>query len=201
MRKFETLTGVAIPFGRANIDTDVIIPARFLKTITRAGLGKHAFAGLRENLPDNIFDSERNSGAPILIAGDNFGCGSSREHAPWAIADMGVRVVVAPSFADIFSGNAFKNGIVLVALPQAQIDRLMEIAETHHITVDLENQVITTPFQDRFAFEIDPFRKACMMEGLDEIGLTERMGDAIDRYEAALGQDQPWIADAARRAA
>lgn len=198
MRKFETLTGVAIPFGRANIDTDVIIPARFLKTITRAGLGKHAFAGLREGQPDNIFDSDRNSGAPILVAGDNFGCGSSREHAPWALGDMGIRVVVAPSFADIFSGNAFKNGIVLVALPQAQIDRLLEIAGNHEITVDLENQMVTTPFQDRFAFEVDPFRKRCMIEGLDEIGLTERMGGEIDRYEAGL---RPWVGGAAKRAA
>ena len=195
-----TVEGVAIPFGAKNVDTDVIIPARYLKTITRAGLGKHAFAGLREN-PDNVFDSARNAGAPILIAGDNFGCGSSREHAPWAIADLGVRVVIAPSFADIFSGNAYKNGIVLVALPQAQVDRLMEIAPEVEITVDLENQVVTTPFQDRFTFEIDPFRKTCLMEGLDEIGLTEVMRGDIERYETRLAADRPWVGGAAKRAA
>ena len=198
MRPVATVEGIAIPFGAENVDTDVIIPARFLKTITRTGLGRYAFAGLREGHPDNIFDNERNAGAPILIAGDNFGCGSSREHAPWAIGDMGVRAVIAPSFADIFSGNAFKNGIVLVALPQAQIDRLLEIAGEVEITIDLENQVVTTPFQDRFAFEIDPFRKQCMIEGLDEIGLTELMGDAIGSYEAGL---RPWIGGAAKRAA
>ena len=201
MTPVATVEGVAIPFGAANVDTDVIIPARFLKTITRAGLGRHAFAGLREGDRENIFDTPRNAGAPILIAGDNFGCGSSREHAPWAIADMGVRAVIAPSFADIFSGNAFKNGIVLVTLPQHQVDRLMEIAPEHEITVDLENQVVTTPFQDRFAFEIDPFRKHCMLNGLDEIGLTEVMSGDIARYETNLAADRPWVGGAAKRAA
>ena len=201
MNPVSTVEGVAIPFGAANVDTDVIIPARFLKTITRAGLGRHAFAGLREGQPDNIFDSTRNSGAPILIAGDNFGCGSSREHAPWALADMGLRAVIAPSFADIFSGNAFKNGIVLVALPQAQVDRLIQVAETDEITVDLENQVVTTPFQDRFTFEIDPFRKALLMEGLDEIGLTEKMAGDIEGYEAKRSAARPWVDGAAKRAA
>ena len=193
MQAFDTLTGIAVPFGAANVDTDAIIPARFLKTVTRTGLGKGAFAALRED-PDNLFDSPRNAGAPILIAGDNFGCGSSREHAPWALADLGFRVVIAPSFADIFAGNAFKNGMLLVVLPQTQIDRLMEIAGEHEISVDLENQVVTTPFQDRFAFEIDPFRKHCLLNGLDEIGLTTQMDDEIAAYEARLRRERPWAA-------
>lgn len=199
MDAFKTLTGIAVPFGAKNVDTDVIIPARFLKTIQRAGLGKGAFAVIREN-PDNIFDQPRHKGAPVLIAGDNFGCGSSREHAPWALTDMGFRVVIAPSFADIFSGNAFKNGMLLVALPQAQIDRLMEVAETDEITVDLENQVVTTPYQDRFTFEIDPFRKHCLMNGLDEIGLTQAMDKDIAAFETRLTAEQPWIAGAAKAA-
>ncbi len=193
MQAFDTLTGIAVPFGAANVDTDAIIPARFLKTVTRTGLGKGAFAALREN-PDNIFDSPRNAGAPILIAGDNFGCGSSREHAPWALADLGFRAVIAPSFADIFAGNAFKNGMLLVVLPQEQVDRLMEIAPEHEITVDLENQVVTTPFQDRFAFEIDPFRKHCLLSGLDEIGLTTQMDAEIAAYETRLQRERPWAA-------
>lgn len=196
MQPFHTLTGIAVPFGAANVDTDVIVPARFLKTVTRAGLGRHAFAGLREN-PDNVFDSDRNRGAPILIAGDNFGCGSSREHAPWALADMGFRVVIAPSFADIFAGNAFKNGMLLVTLPQAQVDRLLEVAADHPVTVDLENQVVTTPFQDRFTFAVDPFRKECLLGGLDEIGLTEARVADIAAYEANL---RPWVGGAAQRA-
>lgn len=192
MQAFTTLTGTAIPFGQENVDTDVIIAARFLKTVSRAGLGKAAFSTLREN-PDNIFDSPRNAGAPILIAGDNFGCGSSREHAPWALADMGIRVVIAPGFADIFSGNAFKNGILLVKLPQAEIDRLMAVAPEHPITIDLENQTVTTPFQDRFTFAIDPFRKHCLVNGLDEIGLTVAMDGNIAAHEKRISLDRPWI--------
>jgi 3-isopropylmalate/(R)-2-methylmalate dehydratase small subunit len=200
MQAFTTLTGIAVPFGAENVDTDAIIPARFLKTVTRAGLGRHAFSTLRED-PDNLFDTPRNSGAPVLIAGDNFGCGSSREHAPWALADMGFRVVIAPSFADIFAGNAFKNGMLLVALPQGQIDRLMEVAATEPLTVDLENQVVTTPFQDRFEFVVDPFRKACLLGGLDEIGLTLAMDSQINAYETRLAAAKPWVGGAARRAA
>lgn len=192
MQAFTTLTGTAIPFGAENIDTDVIVPSRFLKTISRAGLGRAAFASLREN-PDNIFDSERYRGAPILIAGDNFGCGSSREHAPWALMDMGVRVVIAPSFADIFAGNSFKNGLLLVQLPQDAIDRLMAVAETHPLTVDLESQTVTTPFQDRYEFPVDPFRKHCLLNGLDEIGLTVAMDDAIGAHEARIAAERPWI--------
>ena len=198
MTPFVTLTGAAIPFGAENVDTDVIIPARFLKTIARTGLGRHAFATLRED-PHNVFDAH--AGAPILIAGDNFGCGSSREHAPWALADMGIRVVVAPSFADIFSGNAFKNGMLLVALPQDQIDRLMAVAATEPVTIDLENQVVTTPFQDRFEFAIDPFRKHCLTNGLDEIGLTVAMDADIGAYEARIAGERPWLGGAALRAA
>jgi len=188
---FTMLTGIAIPFGEANVDTDAIIPARYLKTVARTGLGRHAFAALRADAA-NIFDQLRHAGAPILIAGDNFGCGSSREHAPWALADMGVRVVIAPGFADIFAGNAYKNGVLLVTLPQPEIDRLMAIALEVELTVDLENQVVTTPFQDRFAFPMDPFRKACLLAGQDEIALTEAEAPAIAAYEARLAAAQPW---------
>ncbi|WP_419814970.1 3-isopropylmalate dehydratase small subunit [Glacieibacterium sp.] len=200
MQPFHTLTGVAVPYGAENVDTDAIIPSRFLKTVTRAGLGAGAFAVLRED-PDNIFDTPRNSGAPILIAGDNFGCGSSREHAPWALADMGFRVVIAPSFADIFAGNAFKNGMLLVLLPQEQVDRLMEVAATEPLTIDLENQVVTTPYQDRFTFAVDPFRKHCLLGGLDEIGLTLAMGSDITAYESRLATSKPWVGGAAQRQA
>ena len=200
MQSFTTLSGIAVPYGAENVDTDVIIASRFLKTVTRAGLGAGAFSVLRAD-PDNLFDSPRNKGAPILIAGDNFGCGSSREHAPWALADMGFRVVIAPSFADIFAGNAFKNGMLLVVLPQEQIDRLMLVAETEPLTIDLENQVVTTPFQDRFAFEVDPFRKHCLVGGLDEIGLTQAMSGRIATYEQRLAAEKPWVGGAARRAA
>ena len=184
--------GRAIPFGRKNVDTDLIIPARWLKTVTRLGLGRGAFEALREDA-DNVFDTPEFKGAPILIAGDNFGCGSSREHAAWALLDMGVKAVIAPSFSDIFSGNAFKNGILTVVLPQEQVDRLMEVAETDPIMIDLEHQTVTTPFQDRFAFEIDPFRKHCLMEGLDEVGLTMAKADAISAYETRADKDLPFL--------
>ncbi|MGB7405724.1 MAG: 3-isopropylmalate dehydratase small subunit [Pacificimonas sp.] len=197
MTPFTTLTGVAVPFGQENVDTDVIIPAKYLKAVTRTGLAVGAFESIRANDPGNIFDKPRNARAPILIAGDNFGCGSSREHAPWALGDMGFRTVIAPSFADIFAGNSFKNGLLLVQLPQDQIDRLMEIANTDEITIDLENQVVTTPYQDRFTFEIDPFRKHCLINGLDEISLTEAMTPAIDTYEARQRTDYAWVGGAA----
>jgi 3-isopropylmalate/(R)-2-methylmalate dehydratase small subunit len=201
MQKFQPVTGRAVPFGEANVDTDVIIPSRFLKAVSRKGLGKGAFAALREN-PDNIFDRPENVGAPILIAGDNFGCGSSREHAPWALADLGFRVVIAPSFADIFSSNAFKNGMLLVALPQADVDRLMQVAaEGLPLTIDLENQTVTTPYQDRMAFPVDPFRKHCLLQGLDEIGLTTAMDSSIAAYETRIEADRPWVSGAAVREA
>jgi 3-isopropylmalate/(R)-2-methylmalate dehydratase small subunit len=187
------VSGRAIPFGRKNIDTDVIIPARWLKTITREGLGQGAFETLRED-PGNLFDSAEFKGSPILLAGDNFGCGSSREHAAWALLDLGIKAVIAPSFSDIFSGNAFKNGILTVVLPQDAIDRLMDVAQTDPVFIDLENQVVTTPFQDRFAFEIDPFRKHCLLNGLDEVGLTLARNDAIGAYEEQARAMMPWLA-------
>ena len=192
MRAVTTIHGRAIPLGLKNVDTDVIIPAHWLKTVSREGLGKGAFETIRQS-PGNPFDVEDFAGAPILIAGDNFGCGSSREHAAWAMLDMGLTAVIAPSFSDIFSGNAFKNGILAVELPQDQVDRLLEVARTHPITIDLDSQVVTTPFQDRFAFDVDPFRKRCLLEGLDEIGLTLASGDAITYHEAGRAQDLPWL--------
>ena len=192
MRTVSTIHGRAIPLGLKNVDTDVIIPAHWLKTVTREGLGKGAFETIRQ-APGNPFDVEDFAGAPILIAGDNFGCGSSREHAAWAMLDMGLTAVIAPSFSDIFSGNAFKNGILAVELPQDQVDRLLEVAQTHPITIDLENQIVSTPFQDRFAFDVDPFRKRCLLEGLDEIGLTLASADAITHHEAGRAQDLPWL--------
>ena len=193
MKAISHVEGRAYPVGLKNIDTDVIIPAVWLKTISRAGLGKGAFESLRA-VPGNVFDDPEYAGAPILIAGDNFGCGSSREHAAWAMADMGISAVIAPSFSDIFSGNAFKNGLLAIVLPQAAIDRLMEVARTDDIHIDLETQTVTTPFQDRFEFEIDPFRKHCLINGVDEIGLTLKSSDAISVYEAKLSADRPWLA-------
>ena len=195
MNPVTTIHGKAYPFGLKNIDTDVIIPAAWLKTISRSGLGKGAFETIRAN-PDNLFDSAEYAGSPILIAGDNFGCGSSREHAAWALGDLGIQAVIAPSFSDIFSGNAFKNGILTVVLPQSAIDRLMEVAKTDPIHIDLDTQTVTTPFQDRFTFEIDPFRKNCLANGLDEIGLTLAMDDAIGAYEKRAGAAWPWQAGA-----
>lgn len=199
MEPVSTVEGRAIPFGRKNVDTDVIIPAHWLKTITREGLGKGAFESVRAE-PGNVFDDPAYAGAPILVAGDNFGCGSSREHAAWALLDMGIRAVIAPSFSDIFSGNAFKNGILTVVLPQAEVDRLLEVAQEHPLTIDLESQVVTTPFQDRFTFEIDPFRKQCLMEGLDEVGLTLARDAAIGAYEARQANEMPWFAQGTRAA-
>jgi 3-isopropylmalate/(R)-2-methylmalate dehydratase small subunit len=193
-----TVEGKAYPFGLKNVDTDVIIPAHYLKTITRVGLGAGAFETVRRE-PGNVFDDPAYAGAPILIAGDNFGCGSSREHAAWALADMGVKAVIAPSYSDIFSGNAFKNGILAVVLPQEAIDRLLEVAKDQPITIDLESQTVTTPYQDRFRFEIDPFRKHCMLDGLDEIGLTLGAERQIAAYEAHAAAQSPWIGGAAAR--
>lgn len=186
MTPIQKVEGRAFPLGRKNVDTDVIIGARYLKTIVRAGLGRHAFETIRAE-PDNVFDDPRYVGAPILIAGDNFGCGSSREHAAWALADLGIRAVIAPSFSDIFSGNAFKNGIVTVALAQAAVDRLLAAAADWPITVDLDSMSVTTPLQDRFAFELDPFRRQCLLGGLDEIALTLASEAAIRSYEIRTG--------------
>ena len=192
MNPVRHIEGRAYPFGRSNVDTDVIIPAKWLKTVSRAGLGKGAFETVRAE-PGNVFDDPAFAGAPILIAGDNFGCGSSREHAAWALADLGIRAVIAPSFSDIFSGNAFKNGILAVELPQAAVDRLMEVARTDPIHVDLDHQTVTTPFQDRFEFRIDPFRRHCLMEGLDEIGMTLAMDAKIAAYETGARAERPWL--------
>jgi len=167
-----------------------------LKTVSREGLGKGAFESVRAQ-PGNVFDDPAYAGSPILIAGDNFGCGSSREHAAWAINDLGIRAVIAPSFSDIFSGNAFKNGLLTVVLPQDAVDRLIEVAKEQPITIDLEHQVVTTPFQDRFEFAIDPFRKMCLMEGLDEIGLTLGEDAAISSYEDKRVAVHPWLVPAA----
>jgi 3-isopropylmalate/(R)-2-methylmalate dehydratase small subunit len=192
MQAVSTVQGRAIPLGLKNVDTDVIIPAHWLKTISREGLGKGAFESLRAD-PGNIIDDPEFTGSPILVAGDNFGCGSSREHAAWALLDLGITAVIAPSFSDIFSGNAFKNGILTVVLPQEQVDRLLEVAQTDPLTIDLENQMVTTPFQDRFAFEIDPFRKHCLLNGLDEIGLTLASETAIGQHETMREGTLPWL--------
>ncbi|MBY4637934.1 3-isopropylmalate dehydratase small subunit [Sphingopyxis sp. XHP0097] len=196
MNPLDKVEGRAIPLGLKNVDTDVIIPAHWLKTVSREGMGRGAFESLRAD-PDNLFDRPEYQGAPILIAGDNFGCGSSREHAAWALGDLGIRAVIAPSYSDIFSGNAVKNGILPVVLPQASIDRLIEVAKTDPIYVDLEHQTVTTQFQDRFTFEIDPFRKMCLLEGLDEISLTEKSDAAIAAYEQKLDAERPWMRPAA----
>ena len=196
MNPVSQVAGRAYPFGRANVDTDVIIAADHLKTVTRIGLGRHAFAPVRAE-PGNVFDDPAYAGAPILIAGDNFGCGSSREHAAWALADMGIAAVIAPSFSDIFSGNAFKNGIVAVVLPQEAIDRLVEVAKTDEITVDLETMTVTTPYQDRFPFPMDPFRRRCLLEGLDEIGMTLARDTAISKFESGVASSRPWNATGA----
>jgi len=193
MEPVRQVEGRAYPWGANNIDTDIIIPAHWLKTTTREGMGKGAFETVRAQ-PGNIFDDERYAGAPVLIAGENFGCGSSREHAAWALGDLGIKAVIAPSFSDIFSGNAFKNGIVTVVLPQEAVDRLVEVARTDEITVDLETMTVTTPFQDRFAFELDPFRRECLLQGLDEIGMTLARDTAISKYESAVADARPWIA-------
>ncbi|WP_431470924.1 3-isopropylmalate dehydratase small subunit [Sphingosinithalassobacter sp. LHW66-3] len=188
-----TVEGRAYPWGAENVDTDLIIPAHWLKTTRRTGLGRGVFEAVRAD-PDNVFDDPRYFGAPTLIAGENFGCGSSREHAAWALAEFGVRAVIAPSFSDIFSGNAFKNGILTVELPQQAVDRLVAVAREHPIAIDLETMTVTTPFQDRFDFALDPFRRHCLMEGLDEIGLTLAKDTAISNFETRVATQRPWIA-------
>lgn len=200
MQPIAEIEGRAVPLGLKNVDTDIIIPAHWLKTVSREGLGRGAFETIRET-PDNPFDVEDFAGAPILIAGDNFGCGSSREHAAWALLDLGIRAVIAPSFSDIFSGNAFKNGILTVELPQEQVDHLLDVASSEPIRIDLESQTVTTPFQDRFVFAIDPFRKHCLLNGLDEIGLTMERGDAIAKYEQRRADTMPWLSTKAEMTA
>ena len=201
MRKYETVTGVGAPLPQINIDTDKIIPARFLKTIERAGLGRHLFNDMRfdgdgnEN-PDFVLNQPAWRGSSILVVGDNFGCGSSREHAPWALADYGVRAILGTDFADIFYNNSFKNGLLPIKLPAEDRDKLMEDAqrgENARITVDLENQVITRPDGEEIAFEVDPFRKHCLLNGLDDIGMTMERAKSIDSFESADRIARPWL--------
>jgi len=199
MEKFNKLSGIAAPLNMINVDTDMIIPKQFLKTIQRSGLGKNLFDEMRFT-PDGVeiesfvLNQPAYRNAEILVAGDNFGCGSSREHAPWALLDFGIRCIIAPSFADIFYNNCFKNGILPIVLPQADVDRLMDDAERGSnavVSIDLESQKITGPDGGEIAFEVDAFRKQCLMEGLDDIGLTLKKSAAIDSYEADL-ETQPW---------
>jgi 3-isopropylmalate/(R)-2-methylmalate dehydratase small subunit len=200
MEKFEKITGIAAPLPMMNVDTDMIIPKQFLKTIKRSGLGVNLFDEMRyddagNEIPDFVLNKPQYRDAEILIAGDNFGCGSSREHAPWAIKDFGIRCVIAPSFAEIFHNNCFKNGILPIALPQGQVDALMADAEkgaNARMTVDLEAQTVTTSDGETFAFEVDAFKKHCLLEGLDDIGLTMEKADAIDAFEARAAAERPW---------
>ena len=201
MQKFEKLTGVAAPLDILNIDTDMIIPKQFLKTIKRSGLGKNLFDEMRFNLDGSEIDDFVLNQAPyrnaeILVAGDNFGCGSSREHAPWALLDFGVRCVISTSFADIFYNNCFKNGILPIVVSADERNALMADAtdkENPELTVDLINQTIQRPNGSNVSFDIEPFRKQCLLEGLDDIGLTlEKAGD-IDQFEARRDQNQPWL--------
>lgn len=199
MQPFTTLTAIAAPLPLVNVDTDMIIPKQFLKTIERTGLGKCLFNDMRftsdgMERPDFVLNQPPYRQAEILIAGANFGCGSSREHAPWALLDFGIRCVIAPSFADIFHGNCFKNGILPVVLPQEQVDQLTALArQGRKITVDLEHQVVTAyPENISFSFSTDAFRRDCLLKGLDDIGLTLRHASAIDAYEQKRRQEQPW---------
>ena len=201
MEKFTQLTGVAAPMPLVNIDTDMIIPKQFLKTIKRSGLGANLFDEMRfdrsgNEIPDFVLNQDAYRKAEILVAGDNFGCGSSREHAPWAIKDFGIRCVISTSFADIFYNNCFKNGILPIALPRDAVDVLMKDAEkgaNARITVDLETQTVTTSDGESFAFEVDAFKKRCLLEGLDDIGLTMEKAASIDTFEAQASQARPWV--------
>ena len=200
MDKFTTLTGIAAPMPLVNIDTDMIIPKQFLKTIQRSGLGKNLFDEMRYNLDgseieDFVLNQPAYRQAQIIVAGDNFGCGSSREHAPWALLDFGIRCVISTSFADIFFNNCFKNGILPVRLPQEAVDYLMEDARkgaNARMTVDLEAQTVTASDGKSFAFEVDAFKKHCLLNGLDDIGLTLEKVSAIDTFEAKASASRPW---------
>ena len=201
MDKFTTLTGIAAPLPLINIDTDMIIPKQFLKTIKRSGLGKNLFDEMRfdqsgNEIPEFVLNKPAYRDAQILVAGDNFGCGSSREHAPWALLDFGIRCVIAPSFADIFFNNCFKNGILPIPLPQEEVDKLMDDASNGAnatLTIDLEAQEITRPDGQKIGFEIDPFRKHCLLNGLDDIGLSLTKVEAIDAFEATAQSARPWV--------
>ena len=201
MQPFTELTAIAAPLPLANVDTDKIIPARFLKTIKRSGLGQYLFAGLRydeegKERPDFVLNQEPFRGAQILVAHENFGCGSSREHAPWALLDFGLRCVIAPSFADIFHGNCFKNGILPIVLPRSVCDQLMEDARlgaNARITVDLGRKLVVRPNGEEIPFSVDPFRRHMLLHGLDEIGQTMQRTAAIDSYETTRTSAKPWL--------
>lgn len=200
MDKFTTLTGVAAPMPLVNIDTDMIIPKQFLKTIQRSGLGKNLFDEMRytqdgQEIADFVLNQPAYRKAEIIVAGDNFGCGSSREHAPWALLDFGIRCVISTSFADIFFNNCFKNGILPVVLPQEAVDHLMDDArngENARITIDLASQTVTAADGTAFKFDVDPFKKHCLLNGLDDIGLTLEKASAIDSFEAKNATLRPW---------
>ena len=201
MKKFDQLTGVAAPLNILNIDTDMIIPKQFLKTIKRSGLGANLFDEMRftqdgEEIADFVLNREPYRGAEIIVAGDNFGCGSSREHAPWALLDFGIRCVISTSFADIFYNNCFKNGILPITVSADDRDALMADAadvENPELSIDLETQTIRRPNGVVVSFEIDPFRKQCLLEGLDDIGLTLEKGGSIDSFEATRAEEKPWL--------
>ena len=201
MQKFDKLSGIAAPMPLVNIDTDMIIPKVFLKTIKRSGLGVNLFDEMRfdrqgNEIPDFVLNKPAYREASILVAGDNFGCGSSREHAPWAIADFGIRCVISTSFADIFYNNCFKNGILPIVLPEEQRDILMKDAEkgaNARIEVDIEAQTVTSSDGETFKFEVDSFKKHCLMNGLDDIGLTMEKVVSIDTYETTVVAERPWV--------
>ena len=201
MDKFTTLTGIAAPLPLINVDTDMIIPKQFLKTIQRSGLGKNLFDEMRyttdgAEIADFVLNKPAYRNAQILVGGDNFGCGSSREHAPWALLDFGIRCVIAPAFADIFYNNCFKNGILPIVLPQDQVDLLMDDAQNGAnatLSVDLESQTITRPDGSAISFEVDAFRKHCLLHGLDDIGLTLEKSAAIQSFEEQAAQARPWV--------
>lgn len=201
MEKFEKISGIAAPMPLINIDTDMIIPKQFLKTIKRSGLGVNLFDEMRyddngDEIPDFVLNKPAYRSSEIIVAGDNFGCGSSREHAPWAIKDFGIRCVIAPAFADIFYNNCFKNGILPITLPQDQVDVLMKDAEkgaNARMEVDLVAQQITASDGEVFSFEVDEFKKRCLLEGLDDIGQTFQKVAAIDSFEAKASDARPWV--------
>ncbi len=201
MEKFTKVEAVAAPMPLVNIDTDMIIPKQFLKTIKRSGLGVHAFDEMRydddgNEIPDFVLNKPAYRNAEIIIAGDNFGCGSSREHAPWALNDFGIKVIISTSFADIFYNNSFKNGMLPIVLPEAEVQALMEDASNGanaRLTVDLENQEITRPNGEKIAFEVDEFRKHCLINGLDDIGLTMQKAGNIESFEKKHEAAMPWV--------
>ena len=201
MEKFTTLTGVAAPLDMINIDTDMVIPKQFLKTIKRTGLGSNLFHEMRFNedgseKPDFILNKPAYRNSQIIVAGDNFGCGSSREHAPWALLDFGIRCVISTSFADIFYNNCFKNGILPIIVSKENLSKLMDDANqgaNAMISVDLEEQKISSPDGDEIFFDLDSFKKECLLNGFDDIGLTMQKSRYIDDYEKNLNLSQPWM--------